>query len=137
MANKHYEILGLSSGVGMEEVKQAYYRLAKQWHPDKNIGDVAAEKIFRDINIAYDALKKKSEEKPADFEKNITENYYDILGVSFCASKNEIEEAYHRISAVYLAEQRAGKVITGDRVKLINRAYEVLMDSDEQDPDDW
>ncbi len=57
--NDPYEILGVPKNATQEEIKKAYRKLAKQYHPDKYVGnplaDLAAEK-FKQINEAYDAL---------------------------------------------------------------------------------
>lgn len=52
----YYNILGVSKRSSEEEIKQAYRRLARQYHPDKNPGDKAAEEKFKAINEAYEVL---------------------------------------------------------------------------------
>lgn len=54
-----YEILKLSQGASAEEVKAAYHRLAKQWHPDKFVGPAKAEaeQKFRQLAEAFSMLK--------------------------------------------------------------------------------
>ncbi len=52
-----YTILGVSRDASDEEVKKAYRRLAKQYHPDVNPGDKGAEEKMKEINAAYDAIK--------------------------------------------------------------------------------
>ncbi len=52
-----YKVLGLEPGASDEEVKRAYRRLAKQYHPDRNPGDAAAAKKMQEINAAYDEIK--------------------------------------------------------------------------------
>uniref|UniRef100_A0A182QQW9 J domain-containing protein n=1 Tax=Anopheles farauti TaxID=69004 RepID=A0A182QQW9_9DIPT len=52
----HYDSLGVTPNATQNDIKQAYYKLSKLYHPDKNKGsDVAAEK-FRDITAAYEIL---------------------------------------------------------------------------------
>lgn len=54
-----YEVLGVSKDATQDEIKSAYRKLAKQYHPDRYVGnplaDLAAEK-FKEINEAYDTL---------------------------------------------------------------------------------
>jgi hypothetical protein len=51
----HYDVLGVSRDSGLEEIKQAYHRLAKEYHPDMNPSPRAAEKM-KQINEAYRIL---------------------------------------------------------------------------------
>jgi molecular chaperone DnaJ len=52
-----YETLGVSKTADDKELKSAFRKLAMKWHPDKNPGDHAAEKKFKEINEAYEMLK--------------------------------------------------------------------------------
>lgn len=52
----YYEILGVSRSASPEEIKKAYRRLAKKYHPDVNKGDKTAEERFKEISHAYDVL---------------------------------------------------------------------------------
>lgn len=58
MANKrdYYEVLGVERGASDADIKKAYRKLAKQYHPDVNPGDKAAEAKFKEINEAYEVL---------------------------------------------------------------------------------
>ncbi|MBL6762155.1 MAG: molecular chaperone DnaJ [PS1 clade bacterium] len=53
----YYEQLGVDRSASAAELKSAYRKLAKQYHPDVNPGDASAEQKFKDISEAYDVLK--------------------------------------------------------------------------------
>ena len=52
-----YQVLGVSPDASDEEIKRAYRKLAKQYHPDANPGDEYAAKKMQEINDAYDRIK--------------------------------------------------------------------------------
>lgn len=58
MAEKrdYYEVLGLQKGASEDEIKKAYRRLAKQYHPDLNPGDTVAEAKFKEVSEAHEIL---------------------------------------------------------------------------------
>lgn len=52
----YYEILGVNRGATEEEIKKAYRKEAKKYHPDLNPGDKEAERKFKEVNEAYEVL---------------------------------------------------------------------------------
>jgi len=67
MAGKdYYSILGVSRNASEREIKQAYRRLARRYHPDVNPGDKSAEAKFKEINEAYEVLSDKEKRQKYD-----------------------------------------------------------------------
>ncbi len=69
----YYEVLGVSRNATDDELKKAYRKLAKQYHPDLNPGDKAAEASFKEVNEAYAVL--------SDAEKRRNYDQYGHAGV--------------------------------------------------------
>jgi curved DNA-binding protein len=62
----YYQTLGLGKTVSAKEIKQAYRKLARKFHPDVNPGDKAAESRFKEINEAYEVLGDSEKRKKYD-----------------------------------------------------------------------
>ncbi len=66
MAKDFYDILGVPENSSKEEIKKAFRRLAKRYHPDRNQGDKSAESRFKEISGAYEVLGDDEKRKQYD-----------------------------------------------------------------------
>ena len=65
----YYKTLGVGKNASDEEIKKAYRKLARQYHPDRNPGDKQAEERFKEISQAYDVLSDA--EKRKQYERGV------------------------------------------------------------------
>jgi molecular chaperone DnaJ len=62
----YYKILGVGKNASEEEIKKAYRKLARRYHPDRNPGDKRAEERFKEISQAHDVLSDPDKRKQYD-----------------------------------------------------------------------
>lgn len=66
MERDPYKVLGVSRDAGEEDIKKAFRRLAKRWHPDANPDDPGAEARFKEISNAYEILEDPEKRRQYD-----------------------------------------------------------------------
>jgi curved DNA-binding protein len=76
----YYEMLGVTKSASSSEIKQAYRTLAIKYHPDRNLGNKAAEEKFKDINEAYEVLSDQTRRVQYDQSLN-RKNFINKAGL--------------------------------------------------------
>ena len=92
-----YKVLGVSPDATDEQIKQAYRRLAKKYHPDLNPGDEAAAEKMQQINAAYEQIKN-----PEKATQSNPYGGYDPYGGYGRQSYEEEGDPYLKAAAQYI-----------------------------------
>lgn len=69
MAKDYYEILGVGKDASQDDIKKAYRKLARQYHPDLHPGDEKCAEKFKEINEANETLSDENKRKQYDFQR--------------------------------------------------------------------
>ena len=94
---KYHDILGVSKNANDDEIKTAYYELAKKYHPDNNKDDKIAEKKFQEIKKAYEAIIHKE------------------IVIDTSTNKNHVKSKVHQYSENYHPSR---KKVYGEKVPI-------------------
>ena len=70
----YYKILGVSENADKDELKSAFRKLAKKYHPDRNKDDESAKAKFQEVNEAYNVLSNESSRKEYDEKRTAFNN---------------------------------------------------------------
>ena len=70
----YYEMLGVNKNASSSEIKKAYRTLAIKYHPDRNLGNKAAEEKFKDINQAYEVLSDQT--RRVQYDQSLNRNIF-------------------------------------------------------------
>ena len=71
MPRDPYDVLAVSRTATEEEIKKSYRKLAREFHPDRNPGDKAAETKFKEVQEAFAILSDKNKKQQSTILKNI------------------------------------------------------------------
>ena len=136
---QYYSILGLEEGSSLEEVRTAYKKLVRVWHPDKHINCKSCKEKFNQITEAYEYIIKQFEEgdKRSIFENspvilNIN-NYHRLVDSSkdfwiiFVYNSKRIDYPTQRIVGVYNDINKQLKGIIRFGVIDVNKAEQLLV----------
>ena len=106
MIEDPYKVLGVSPDASDEEIKRAYRRLAKQYHPDLNPGDPVAAKKMQQVNAAYEQIKNPEKAQPNPGQGSYGGYGYDPFGGAWQRAYQQQRESgddqYLRGAAQYI-----------------------------------
>ena len=134
MADKrdYYDVLGISKGASEDEIKKAYRKLAKQYHPDVNKAPDAEAK-FKEINEAYEVLsdpqKKATYDQFGHAGMNGAGGFSGFDGFSGCSGMNmdDLGEAFFTFTNLvpdqYLYERKDAILHTEGEKQVILSCY--------------
>ena len=103
MMEDPYKVLGVSRDATDEEIKQAYRKLAKKYHPDLNPGDQEAAKKMQQVNEAYEQIKNPQKAGPQQGNPYGYNPYgYDPFTGYRQAAQEQTEDPYLRSAEQYI-----------------------------------
>ncbi len=120
----YYEILGVDRNASQEEIKRAYRRLAKKYHPDLNKSDKDAEERFKEISEAYEVL--------SDPDKRANYDRFGHAGVDFgpggfdwskFTRYSDIEDIFGDFFKDFFGFGGGGRGIFGDLFRVAEERY--------------
>lgn len=102
-----YSILGLAKNASLEDIKKAYRKLAKKYHPDLNPGSKEAEKKFKELSHAFDQIgTKESREK---FDRGETDEQRQQQYDQYKRSQENSDTRSHRYSSAFAGGYDGGE----------------------------
>ncbi|MGB3535474.1 MAG: J domain-containing protein [Microcoleaceae cyanobacterium] len=126
----YYAVLGLKKGASAEDIKKAYRKLARKYHPDMNPGDKTAETRFKEVSEAYEVLSDSDKRKKYDqFGQywNQAGNNSQWSGNSANVDFNGFDfsqfSSFDEFISVLLGRAAAGGGTTGSRRGNTRRSY--------------
>ncbi len=103
MIEDPYKVLGVSPDASDEEIKRAYRRLAKKYHPDLNPGDQKAARRMQEVNTAYEQIKNPDKAGPQGQNPygNGYGGYYDPFGGAYQQTRSNSQSGDQYQQAAY------------------------------------
>ncbi|MBQ5781517.1 MAG: J domain-containing protein [Spirochaetaceae bacterium] len=108
MAEDLYKILGVDRNASQEEIKKAYRKLAFEYHPDRNSGNLEAENRLKEINRAYDVLGDAEKRRLYDMGGHAETIYGENTAYRTYGDNSDPFDQYFRNAYAYYEAQREG-----------------------------
>ena len=102
MITDPYKVLGVSPDASDEEIKQAYRRLAKKYHPDRNQGSEEAAKKMQEVNAAYEQIKNPEKAQQEQHTYGYGGYGYDPFGGYGRYQQRETGDTYQESAYKYI-----------------------------------
>ncbi len=134
-----YKVLGVSPDASEEEIKRAYRKLAKQYHPDLNPGDEYAAQQMQRINAAYEAIQNKDSagydpfrgaQEPSDTERYHQAAYQYIRYGRYREALNTLNSVQERDARWYYLSAVANDALGNQVTALEHMRRAVSMEPD-------
>lgn len=115
----YYEMLGVTKNASSAEIKKAYRTLAIKYHPDRNLGNKAAEEKFKDINEAYEVLSDQT--RRVQYDQSINrKNFINKTGLGNFGRNNTAEKTNTENRSRSRVESEDYRPGTTKRTRVVN-----------------
>ncbi len=111
MIDDPYKVLGVSPNASDEEIKQAYRRLAKQYHPDRNPGDQEAARKMQEVNAAYEQIKNPEKFQPHQQPGSGYGGWYDPFAGYAQREQSHTQDQYQQAAWQYIRFRRYSEAL--------------------------